>query len=142
MQQLLKTHPDSGLVQDARFRLAEMAREDGDLKQAAGLYEEVLASGPVPFADSVLYKLAWTQQDLEQNSILIGITPQGEVYYGGRSIGIGGVRAVVARLLQHEEMPVIIQADKSTPTETTVKVLDEAKLGGAGQVFVSTVSDS
>jgi biopolymer transport protein ExbD len=84
---------------------------------------------------------AAAQQDLEQNSILIGITQTGEVFYGGRSIGVKGVRVVVARLLQQEEMPVIIQADKRTPTETTVAVLDEAKLAGAGQVFVSTVGE-
>ena len=85
---------------------------------------------------------AAAQQDLEQNSILIGITPAGDVFYGGRSIGVEGVRAVVSRLLKQEVMPVIIQADKSTPTETTVSVLDEAKLAGAEQVFISTVSDS
>ena len=85
---------------------------------------------------------AAAQQDLEQNSILIGITAAGDVFYGGRSIGVEGVRAVVSRLLKQELMPVIIQADKSTPTETTVSVLDEAKLAGAEQVFVSTVSDS
>jgi len=85
---------------------------------------------------------AAAQQDLEQNSILIGITPAGDVFYGGRSIGVEGVRAVVSRLLKQEVMPVIIQADKNTPTEKTVSVLDEAKLAGAEQVFVSTVSDS
>lgn len=84
---------------------------------------------------------AAAQQDLEQNSILLGVTPAGEVFYGGRSIGVNGVRAVVGRLLQQEKMPVIIQADKSTPTETTVSVLDEAKLAGAEQVFISTVSE-
>ena len=84
---------------------------------------------------------AASQQDLEQNSILIGITPGGEIYYGGRSIGVNGVRPVVARLLQQETMPVIIQADKNTPTETTISVLDEAKLAGAEQVFLSTVSE-
>lgn len=85
---------------------------------------------------------AAAQQDLEQNSILIGITPAGDVFYGGRNIGVEGVRSVVSRLLKQEVMPVIIQADKSTPTEATVSVLDEAKLAGAEQVFVSTVSDS
>jgi len=85
---------------------------------------------------------AAAQQDLEQSSILIGITPTGDVFYGGRSIGVEGVRAVVSRLLKQEVMPVIIQADKNTPTDMTVSVLDEAKLAGAEQVFVSTVSDS
>ncbi|NNE90633.1 MAG: biopolymer transporter ExbD [Verrucomicrobiales bacterium] len=84
---------------------------------------------------------AASQNELEKNSILIGITPEGSVFYGGREIGVGGVRAVVGRLLKQEskQMPVIIQADQRTPTETTVEVLDEAKLAGAVKVFVSTL---
>lgn len=84
---------------------------------------------------------AATQQDLEKNSILIGIRPDGGVFYGGREIGTGGVRSVVGRLLRQKAMPVIIQADRLTPTETTVEVLDEAKLGGAEQVFVATINE-
>ncbi|MDC0259385.1 biopolymer transporter ExbD [Verrucomicrobiales bacterium] len=84
---------------------------------------------------------AATQQDLEKNSILIGITPAGQVFYGGRDIGVAGVRTTVSRLLKQESMPVIIQADRDTPTESTVQVLDAAKLAGATQVFVSTTND-
>lgn len=84
---------------------------------------------------------AASQQDLEKNSILIGITSEGQVYYGGRDIGVGGVRAIVNRLVESaKDTPVIIQADQATPTQTTVEVLDEAKLAGATRVFVSTVS--
>lgn len=82
---------------------------------------------------------AASQQDLEKNSILIGISASGTVHYGGREIGVGGVRSVVRRLLMQESMPVIIQSDQRTPTESTVQVMDEAKLAGASQVFVSTV---
>ncbi|WP_322607950.1 ExbD/TolR family protein [Pontiella agarivorans] len=84
---------------------------------------------------------AATQQDIERNSILIGIDPQGAVHYNGREIGIGGVRAVVGRLLRQELMPVIIQADRRTPTDRTIAVLDEARSAGAEQVFVSTLSE-
>lgn len=84
---------------------------------------------------------AATQQDLERNSILIGITPSGQVFYGGREIGVAGVRSTVSRLMRQEEMPVIIQADRRTPTDATVQVLDEAKLAGAKKVFVSTVNE-
>ncbi len=84
---------------------------------------------------------AATQQDLERNSILIGITQTGQVFYGGREIGVDGVRSTVSRLLRQDDMPVIIQADRNTPTESTVQVLDEAKLAGAERVFVSTIND-
>lgn len=84
---------------------------------------------------------AATQQDLERNSILIGVSRTGQVFYGGREIGVAGVRSIVSRLMKQEPMPVIIQADRETPTESTVSVLDEARLAGAENVFVSTVND-
>lgn len=84
---------------------------------------------------------AATQKDLDKNSILLGITPDGRVFYGGKEIGVGGVRPVVTRLIRTQEQPVIIQADRMTPTEKTVAVLDEAKLGGAKKVFVSTMGE-
>ncbi len=84
---------------------------------------------------------AATQQDLERNSILIGVTRSGQVFYGGREIGVEGVRSTVGRLLKQDVMPVIIQADREAPTESTVSVLDEAKLAGAANVFVSTLND-
>ncbi len=84
---------------------------------------------------------AASQQDLDKNSILIGITPSGGVFYGGREVGVGGVRTIVKQLLRQDEKPVIIQADQDTPTGTTTRVLDEAKLAGAAQVFVSTVNE-
>jgi biopolymer transport protein ExbD len=76
--------------------------------------------------------------DLEKNSILIAITSAGKVVYGGRDIGVGGVRSTVRRLVQDEDMPVIIQADKVVPTDLLVRVIDEAKLGGATAVSIST----
>jgi biopolymer transport protein ExbD len=76
--------------------------------------------------------------DLEKNSILIAITADSKVVYGGRDLGVGGVRSTVRRLTQEDDMPVIIQADKSVPTDLLVRVIDEAKLGGAKAVSVST----
>ena len=78
---------------------------------------------------------AASQQDIEKESILIGITAEGSVYYGGREIGIGGIRAVISRLQQEKQRPVVIQADQKTDTEKTIEALDEAKLAGAETVF-------
>ena len=76
--------------------------------------------------------------DLEKNSILIAITDTGKVIYGGRENGSAGVRSIVKRLNQKDEMPVIIQADKTVPTSLLVSVIDEAKIGGAPSVNIST----
>jgi biopolymer transport protein ExbD len=76
--------------------------------------------------------------DLERNSVLIAITDTGKVVYGGREIGPAGVRSIVKRLNQNDDMPVIIQADRTVPTSLLVRVIDEAKIGGAPSVNIST----
>lgn len=79
---------------------------------------------------------------LEKNSVLIAITANGEVVYGGRQIGIAGVQPLVKRMLHAEDIPVIIQADQNVPTGVFVRVIDEAKLGGATKVSVATKRSS
>lgn len=74
---------------------------------------------------------------LEKTSILLALTEKGEVVYGGREIGLSGVRQLVARMLQKEEIPVIIQADAAAPSGLLVRVIDEAKLGGAVKVSLA-----
>lgn len=75
---------------------------------------------------------------LEKTSILIAITADGNVVYGGRDIGISGVRPLVKRMLQKEDVPVIVQADALVPTGLFVRVIDEAKLAGATKVSVAS----
>src|SRR5687768_10672285 len=75
---------------------------------------------------------------LEKTSILIALTAGGEVVYGGREIGLGGVQALVKRLIQKEDLPVIVQADSSAPSGLLVRIIDEAKLAGATKVSVAT----
>ena len=49
---------------------------------------------------------------LEKNSILLAVTAENKVFYGGREIGVGGVQNIVRpMLLEDEDLPVIIQGD-------------------------------
>ncbi|MBI1387201.1 MAG: biopolymer transporter ExbD [bacterium] len=75
---------------------------------------------------------------LEKTSILIAVTEKGEVVYGGREIGISGVQPLVKRMLQKEEVPVIIQAAAAAQSGMLVRVIDEAKLAGAVKVSIAT----
>jgi biopolymer transport protein ExbD len=76
--------------------------------------------------------------NLEKSSILIALTAKGEVVYGGREIGLSGVQPLVKRMLQKEELPVIIQADTVAQSGLLVRIIDEAKLAGATKVSVAT----
>lgn len=75
---------------------------------------------------------------LEKTSILLALTSKGEVVYGGREIGLAGVQPLVRRMLQKEAVPVIVQADSQAPSGLLVRVIDEAKLGGAPKVSIAT----
>jgi len=75
---------------------------------------------------------------LEKSSVLIALTSKGEVVYGGREIGISGVRSLVKRLIQKEDLPVIIQADQASESGLLIRIVDEAKLAGATKVSVAT----
>lgn len=79
---------------------------------------------------------AITSENLQKNSILIAITSSGQVIYGGREIGVNGVRAVVTRINAREQLPVILQADERADGGILLKVIYEAKLTNA-QVFIS-----
>ncbi|MEM9446463.1 MAG: biopolymer transporter ExbD [Verrucomicrobiota bacterium] len=77
---------------------------------------------------------------LEKNSILIAITEEGDIVYGGNNIGVAGVQPLVRRMTRQENMPVIIQADQKGNAGLTVRVIDEAKLGGAIKISIATLN--
>ncbi len=81
---------------------------------------------------------AASASQLEKTSILIALTAKGEVVYGGREIGVSGVRPLVKRMLQKEVIPVIVQADQAASSGLLVRIIDEAKLAGAVKVSVAT----
>lgn len=81
---------------------------------------------------------AASASQLEKTSILIALTEKGEVVYGGREIGISGVQPLVKRMLQKEDVPVIIQADRASQSGLLVRIIDEAKLAGATKVSLAS----
>lgn len=81
---------------------------------------------------------AASAEDLEKNSILIAVTSNGQVYQGGRSIGVSGVRSVVSAMLEVDDsMPVIVQGDVGSNYGVVYKVVDAAKLAGAKRVSLA-----
>jgi biopolymer transport protein ExbD len=83
--------------------------------------------------------VAMTAQKLENELILLAITPAGEVVYDHSNIGVSGVRSTVSALLMIQDRPVVIQADRKVTTDLLVRVMDEAKLGGAKSISIGTV---
>jgi biopolymer transport protein ExbD len=79
--------------------------------------------------------------DLEKNSIIIAITADNRVVYGGKELGIAGVGARVRQLLNKDELPVIIQADARSDHGVFSDVWSEVKNAGAKKISLSTRND-
>ena len=76
-------------------------------------------------------------QDQDKTTIVLKLDESGRVYYEGRSIGIAGVQSEVKRVIQREQAPVVIQSAESTPAGILVRVMDEARLGGATKISLA-----
>lgn len=78
---------------------------------------------------------------LEKNSILLAVTADDKVFYGGESIGVQGVIGKIKPLLSETpDMPVIIQGDKESTHGIVQQVHGQALLAGAmkDKISVST----
>jgi biopolymer transport protein ExbD len=75
---------------------------------------------------------------LEKNSILIAVTSDNKIFYGGESIGIQGVIGKIKPLLtENPDMPVIIQGDKEASHGIVQQVHGQAILAGADKNKIS-----
>ncbi len=74
----------------------------------------------------------------EKTTIIIELTERGDVICDGSKAGLSGVRAHVKRMLTEEDTPVVIRADAAAQAALLVRVIDEAKQGGAKRVSVAT----
>ncbi|RZA05463.1 MAG: biopolymer transporter ExbD [Moraxellaceae bacterium] len=84
---------------------------------------------------------AVSSQTLQKSVYLIAITASRQVVYGGTTIGVQGVRATLMQLNQTNPRPLVIQADKSVPTELLVSVMDQAKLAGITSINIATARE-
>ncbi|MBT3191692.1 MAG: biopolymer transporter ExbD [Verrucomicrobia bacterium] len=80
--------------------------------------------------------------ELAKHSVLIALTPEGRIIYGGREISLNSVRGIVAQQLRQQDAPVIIMADQESYTGQLVTLMDECKLGGATRVSVAAGRES
>lgn len=73
--------------------------------------------------------------------IELAIAANGEVLYAGKPIGVSGVRTVVARLADGGPRRVKVVYAKAVQAAVLLRVIDEAKLGGAAGVSIAAEGD-
>ena len=74
----------------------------------------------------------------EDTSIILSVAPDGQISHDGKEIGLSGVRPTVKRLCAEEAKPVVIQVSEKSRSGMMIRVIDEARMGGAKDVSVAS----
>ena len=74
----------------------------------------------------------------QNDSIVFAVKSDGRIFYGSQEINLAGVRPTVKRLCGNQPLPVVIQSDHKAQSGVVIRVIDEAKLGGAKDVSLAT----
>jgi biopolymer transport protein ExbD len=75
---------------------------------------------------------------LEKDSILLAVTAEDKVFYGGESIGVQGIVGKIKPLISETpDLPVIIQGDKDATHGIVQQVHGQAILAGAMKDMIS-----
>jgi biopolymer transport protein ExbD len=81
---------------------------------------------------------AQTSERKEHASILIAITPSGEIWIDRRVVDIRSVRAAIERLrAENPEGAVVIQGDREAQIGLLVQVMDQVRKAGVSNVSIA-----
>ena len=82
---------------------------------------------------------ASTIETLENQSVMIAIGADGDIYMGGEKQNLLAVRGLVKeQIIANPEKPVVIIADKDSRNSVLVDVMDECKIAGAKKISLAT----
>ncbi len=80
-----------------------------------------------------------SSQSLDRSSVMLALTDQNQVYYGGRNIGFDGIENVILGVQDGgDPIPVILICDSGAHAEGITKVVDMANQAGASSVSIAT----
>lgn len=81
---------------------------------------------------------AQTAAAVEKNFMMVEIAPGGDIYADGQKINFDNIKSRLHRfMVESPGGAVIIVADRSVDTGTTIRVLDECRLAGIQNISVA-----
>ncbi|MFO7608455.1 MAG: biopolymer transporter ExbD [Candidatus Krumholzibacteriia bacterium] len=81
---------------------------------------------------------AATAEVKERAGVMIGVGPEGDVWYEGKKVDVRSVRGLVERALAEDpESGVVVVADRTSETGAVVAVMDQCRLAGARNVSLA-----
>ncbi len=80
-----------------------------------------------------------TAKSLDRSSVMLALTNDNQVYYGGRSIGVDGIETVISGVQDGgDSIPVILICDNNAKAELITQAINAANEAGAGSVSMAT----
>lgn len=81
---------------------------------------------------------AATAELKQRATIMIGVSPDGEIFFEGKKVDVRSVRGLIERALAEDpEGGVVVVADKASRTGSVVEVMDQCRLAGAKDVSLA-----
>ncbi|TAM12877.1 MAG: biopolymer transporter ExbD [Nevskiaceae bacterium] len=126
----------SSPVEDARIDLAPML----DFFTNLMIFFIISAAFVTQAGIHVQPPAAHTAQPLDNPSIIVAISADGEVYVNQQHSDIRLLRAAIAALRQqHPKSPVLVQADRDARAGLIVAAMDAARQAGVDNVALAAV---
>ena len=86
---------------------------------------------------------ARTTEPKPRGNILVGVTPQGQIWMNNRRIELNDVRQLVEETVSEvPESSAIIVADEEAPSGVVIDIMDQIRAGGVMSIAVSARPDS
>ena len=81
-------------------------------------------------------------QDEDKESVNIRVDKNNQIFYNGEKVALGSVRPKVSQVLAADpEAPVVVEAQDAANAGLVVSVMDEARLGVADIISLSSATD-
>ena len=80
-----------------------------------------------------------SSRSLDRSSVMIALTEDGEIYHGGRNIGLEGIESVILGVQDGgDPVPVILICDAGANAKGITEVIDASTAAGALSVSIAT----
>jgi len=81
-------------------------------------------------------------QDEDKESVSILVDKNNQIFYNGEKVDVNSIRPKVSQVLQaDQEAPVVVEAEDAANAGLVVRVMDEARLGGADVISLSSAAN-
>ena len=86
---------------------------------------------------------AETTEAKPRGNILIGVTPQGQIWMNNRRVELTDIRQLVEdTVTENPESSAIVVADETAPTGTVIDIMDQIRAGGVTSISIAAEPES